>query len=116
MRFTFENQDYYLEFQRQHKNVKLTRRFKDASGQEHRVVKEVKSRFPYTTARLLQRIVGLEKPALIHEYTVGCVPADKYSHEKGRLEALRGLTDKIVTVGLKKALWDAYNGRIPKKG
>jgi len=100
MKFDFAGTTYFLEFQRNHRTVKFNRQ-----GTQH----IIKSKYPYTTVRLLVAKPG-EKPGLIEEATVGCCPADPYSNELGRIMALRKLT-KPFSKELRRAVWQAYQAR-----
>lgn len=102
MRFQFAGDTYSLEFSRQHRTVSVTRNGK---------VERVRSKYPFTTASL--ESVGKlgTKSVVIASHTVGCAPTDKYSNAEGRLAALRGLTDKIDSKGLRTAMWQAYVNR-----
>ena len=100
MKFQFAGTTYFLEFQRDHKKVKLHRQGKS---------EEIRSKYPYTTARLLVAKEG-EKPGLIDEAVVGCSPTDPYSNESGRVMALRALT-KPFSKELRRAVWQAYQLR-----
>ncbi len=106
MRFQHQGKLYRLEFERQYRNLKITR---------NGVTKEVRSKYPYTTAKLLQLRVG-EEPLIVGKATVGCCPTDAYSNELGRRQALRQLTFALAkrdktSKDLRTAFWNAYLNR-----
>lgn len=112
MTFTFAGDTYRIEFQRQHKQVPLTREGR---------TKTVKSRHPYTTARLIKLLPDTQdgKPvlrrSLFVEAEVGCAKMDTFSKEEGRKAALRLLCVKLgiatAPKSLNKVIWDTYLNR-----
>lgn len=99
MRFTFNGSEYSIEFKREFKEIT---RF---NGEV------VKSRFPYTTVTLFK---GAKKAEVaVRTATVGAFYAEKeFTHEKGRLYALRSISRSMNNErDLKKALWKAYISR-----
>jgi len=113
MRFTFDGKTYVLEFERSYKNVE---RYKQ------RQKLNIRSTFPYTTAILSERIGEyLPQHKEVARTTVGCFPGsvygggDSYSHNKGRLHALKDLSIVLRKQGYSKAfneaLWNAYENR-----
>lgn len=93
---------YYLEFQRNRKQLKLKRKDKEV---------EITSKYPYTTARLFRTQTGDTVKELLAEHTVGCVPIDNYSNESGRISALQGMS-KLLPRELRVAVWNAYHRRL----
>jgi hypothetical protein len=103
MKFEHDGKTYFLEFQRQKKVISINRKGTKI---------EEESRYPFTTAKLLV-VTESPLPTKLYEHTVGCCPTDEYSNEKGRIEALRGVSQQIPkeNKGLRKAMWGAYTGR-----
>lgn len=110
--FAFGDKTFKLEFERKHEEVDLVRR---TAG-----VKKVKSRYPYTIAKLYIVPTSGNPPTLMHQAKVGCAPIDHYSHAAGRLHALKLLSkvlrtqlrnDKPYQQGLVAAMWEAYQNR-----
>ena len=113
MTFTFNGDTFRLEFQRQHKQIPLVR-----DGR----VKTVKSRFPYTTARLMKLFTETDadgkvtpRKTIFVEAEVGCAKMDKFSKEEGRKSALRLLCARLglakAPKDLNKLIWDTYLNR-----
>lgn len=110
MQFQFEGKTYRLEFQRDQKEIPLVRKGR---------VEKIKSKYPYTTVRLLE----IEKdrlPKMVESAQVGCAPFDNYTNERGRLEALRALTKRIYKskdldvlepIELVRIMWQTYTER-----
>jgi len=105
MRFTFEGKEYKLSFERRHKHVTLL--------QGNRKV-TVPSKYPYTTVTLYDRAPS-GAPSVLASATVGCAPTDSYSNEKGRLFALKELTNALrryrISKEFRTAMWHAYVNR-----
>ena len=117
MRFEFGGKTYFLEFQREHRDITTI---------HNGTAKTVKSTYPYTTARLLlQSAEPLKTPHdEIAKATVGCMPGDKYSNAAGRLFALRALTSRLRRMAerfggydreFREAMWKAYVERGKQK-
>lgn len=114
MRFTFgpDSAEHSLSFKRE------TRETIRYTGEV------IQSTFPFTTVTLFrQKAPKIEAtdtakavPAtwdVIREATVGAFYTDAYTHEKGRLAALRLLTSSMTNEkALKKAVWGAYMKRM----
>jgi len=102
MRFEYEGHTHFLEFQRQYKDVPVVRRG---------VTKVERSKYPYTTARVLRASDEAgKKPTELFSSTVGCLTTDKFSNEAGRIAALRSLTSNLP-LKLRVAVWQVYNDR-----
>jgi hypothetical protein len=105
MKFYYEGKTYRLEFERNYQQVSVR-----IEGQ----LQKIRSTYPYTSAKLYETPIG-EVPKLVLIRTVGCLPTDKYSNEKGRLFALRGLSRALNKLkypkGLIAAIWLAYRNR-----
>ena len=117
MRFEFGGKTYFLEFQREHRDITTI---------HNGTAKTVKSTYPYTTARLLlQSAEPLKTPHdEVAKATVGCMPGDKYSNAAGRLFALRALTSRLRRMAerfggydreFREAMWKAYVERGKQK-
>ena len=117
MRFEFGGKTYFLEFQREHRDITTI---------HNGTTKTVKSTYPYTTARLLlQSAEPLKTPHdEVAKATVGCMPGDKYSNAAGRLFALRALTSRLRRMAerfggydreFREAMWKAYVERGKQK-
>lgn len=104
MNFAYENRRYRIEFQRDKKRL------------QRPGTPEV-SRFPYTTARLLEFDEVAKEYKVVASASVGCWHKEpRFTREEGRLKALRKLTDKLPT-DLKPRLWETYHNRfteVPK--
>lgn len=103
MRFTFNGKDYSLGFQRNTQSVKVMRDGKEST---------VPSKYPYTTVTLYER-TSPSTSGVIAQATVGCIPSDPYSNEKGRLYALRALNQmlfrsQVYDEKFREAMWKAY--------
>lgn len=103
MRFNYNGAEHQIDFKREHKEVTI-----QATG------KIVQSTHPYTTVTISQWFDdGVVKGwKTIRTATVGTFSGDKFTHEGGRLNALR-LVSKSMTneKGFKKAIWKAYTTR-----
>lgn len=127
MKFTHGGINYFLEFERKHKSVTtfekviVVKESTDAAGKVTRKEKRenrqktVPSKYPFTTARLLEAR-GEKVPNRLAQGVVGCLPSDAFSHEKGRLAALKELSYVLrkqnnAPEGLLHALWDSYLSR-----
>lgn len=97
MQFEWNGRPYVLEFERQYREG-------------------FKTRYPYTTARVLE-IINPQETKVVREYSVGCHFKDQFTYEDGRRAALRmALFDDprakknpmALDKGLKTAAWDAY--------
>lgn len=110
MYFSFEGKEYQVSFYRSHKQIDL---FKNGQKQT------IKSKFPYTRVSLYE-VTPNSVPRLIAAETVGCSHTDKYSHNKGRIAALRELTRTLrlksdYSWEFREALWEAYKNRATQK-
>ncbi len=119
MKFTFEGKEYYLQFERDHKNVEV---FKQR--QKH----IIKSTHPYTTVRLYElmpSVGGVSTKLSVAAATVGCFPGtalrpgDFYTNSKGRLHAMKDLSLTLSRMKFPKqfvkAMWQAYDSRAGKQ-
>ncbi len=107
MRFSYEGQDFSIEFERQNREVKYE------DGSSHGV--RAPSTKPHTTVRLIitpPTIEGVVSAGHIvfRTATVGCWHKDRFSLEKGRIHALRAV-GRTLTKGFRTAMWAAYTNR-----
>ena len=101
MRFTFNGEQYALEFKR------IPREFTDPRDGLRKL-----SAKPYTTVNLLQFDGNGQNPAIFRTGTVGCWWRDNYSLEKGRLGAMKLMTKgNSLSKEFKQAVWLAYFNR-----
>lgn len=107
MKFSVAGVNYELEFTRSHRQV--------PSGFDHEKKEQifVPSRFPYTTVKVF-RVRKEQKPEVWRETTVGAHWSEVYTHERGRLHALR-LVSKTLNKAFKKAMWESYVNRKNRK-
>jgi hypothetical protein len=80
----------------------------------------IPSKYPYTTVTLYERTEPTTS-RILFSATVGCLPTDSYSNERGRLYALRALHGFLVAANkrdpkqygkdFRTALWRAYTQR-----
>ena len=114
MRFTYKDKEYSINFQREHKLVRV-----GVIGDEDIYTK---SKHVYTTVLLLEHSISKkswwiawrrnnEKPVVYRTATVGCHRRDKPSNERGRVNALRNIT-KTLPKDMIPLMWDAYHDRI----
>lgn len=115
MRFTHEGRTYVIEFQREY-------RMKDALVLQEDGTEKIESvpatRYPDTTAYVLEvkpstadatGDTGKEERVPYRSYRVGCWHRDGFTLERGRLNALRGITrSNSLSYNFKQALWNAY--------
>lgn len=127
MKFKYNDDTYIIEFQRTFKERKfLSPREKKelaaviekqkAEGKEP-VGKKFYTKYPQTTVRLIRNKVNALPGEVFREATVGCntVKHDKFTLDKGRVEALRKITPTLDK-GFRHAMWTAYSNRFPHKG
>lgn len=104
MRFFFRGSEYSIEFARKTRDVTV-----QSTG------KIVKSRFPYTTVNILKLEpgpTGLRTWTIVRSATVGTFSTDTFTHEGGRLNALRNISRSMTNEKeFKKAIWAAYTKR-----
>lgn len=104
MKFTVNGNEYVIEFERQFRQIH--------SGYDHAKNEPIfkRSRYPYTTVRIIENRKGAFPGKVYREATVGAHYTEAFSLEKGRLNALR-LVSKTLDKPFKKALWTAYMER-----
>lgn len=104
MKFEFAGRTYALDFTRKKQEVTIVR---DGKSQT------IQSKYPYTTVILYEKTTGA--PVVVNKATVGCIPSDTYSNEKGRLAALKDLTEILrrsqYPEEFRRAMWNAYTNR-----
>lgn len=103
MKFHFRGAEYSIEFKREHKEVTI-----------HATGEVVTSKYPYTTARVVRTTTngGLTNREVVRTATVGALKGDTFTHEGGRLAALRAVTRSMTDEkDFKKAMWKAYTSR-----
>lgn len=105
MRFDHDGKTYALDFQRDYKLIRL--------GEINGEVLTAPSRYPYTTARVLE----VDQALPVYEWpvyrtaTVGCWHKEPvFRLERGRLHALR-LLSRTLNREMKVKVWDTYMGR-----
>ena len=107
MTFGHEGYMYLIDFQREHKSVRVgvTPEGEDVFAP---------SRFPYTTVNLFRMTIPVDpingKMELYRTATVGAWHKEKFTLEKGRIHALRSVSTTLPK-DLKNKLWQAYMGR-----
>lgn len=110
MKFTYAGSQFQLEFERKYKLIVIRSR---VDGEP--CVENKRSKYPFTTARLLSLGATKEcQPIITSQVSVGCAPFDKFSYEEGRKQALRKLTQQIESKELRRAIWTAYQTRANK--
>lgn len=104
MKFEHNGRSYFVEFERQHKQIKQI----DDLGKE----REHTSTFPYTTVRLIEVVPGAKDKMIYRSATVGCWHKEGYgfTKETGRLRALRDVC-RTLSKEMKVKLWEAYHTR-----
>lgn len=102
MRFTVNDQIYTIEFQRQFIDVP------NPTNPEE----SFKSKYPSTTVKILEYKPDLKSKdwPIYAEATVNCLPTDAFSHESGRLYALKKIGYSLG-YGMRVAMWEAYHKR-----
>ena len=118
MRFTYENQMFLIEFERQHKE-------RPAHVQPKRLGETHSKKSVQTTAKIY-KITGPGKTdrEVFREYTVGHYYKDKFTFEGGRKAALTmalydaptkyggaALMGQTLTKDFRTAVWVAYHNR-----
>lgn len=106
MNFNFDGRKFKLTFEHQYRNINQQR-----SGR----IKTVRSKHPYTTAKLQQLAEGAGENVVIGVVSVGCYKLDKYDRKLGNYYAIvklgKFLQDAKQPKELRRALWRAYWNR-----
>ena len=108
MRFQVDGTTYALDFQREHKYVHVPYPKQTKGG--NKIMETKRSTHPYTTVRVVvvDDSVPPKQWKTAFEATVGCWhKEDKFTIEKGRLEALRKI-NRIIPPDMKSPMWNAY--------
>ena len=110
MKFTYEGQQYLIEFCRERYNL---RKFDKGNDYPFQLV--IKSKHPYTTVNIMlmeepRSATSKGKVSVYRSATVGCYHKDRYTHEQGRITALREV-GRTLPKEFKGAMWDAYRNR-----
>lgn len=117
MKFNWEGKNYILEFERQHKDV-IVGPYDEATG----IGRKVKSKYPYTTVRVVEVGANGRDKTIFRTATVGCWHREAATYSRGngfkeisRLRALNMVT-KTLPKSMKKLMWNAYLNRDKKDG
>lgn len=109
--FTYAGNEYCLDFRRDHKRVRVLDKLASS-----KVWRWETSRHPYTTVylSLIEKEIPSKFWVVKHQAEVGVSQEDVYSHEMGRIYALRKLTP-FLPKEMRRAMWECYMGRKPKR-
>lgn len=102
MKYAYNGNEYTIEFKREHKTVTVFDAYGNAAA--------FKSKHPYTTVTLYRQATTDPIKQIYRTATVGAYWQDAYTHEEGRLAALRAIS-KTLTKESRKPLWEAYINR-----
>lgn len=118
MKFEFADQQYEIEFERQHKQRTLKKGEMGVNKDGILVTEgEIPCTFPHTTARIVY--IPPEVPGVVsagkvvfRTWTVGGHHRDNFTREDGRINALRGICKgRSLNREFKEAIWNAYFSR-----
>ena len=102
MKFEHEGATYFLDFQRDYKQVEV--------GNTAGEVVRTASHYPSTTVILWKQRENPLAPELYRTATVGCWHKDTFTLEKGRLNAMR-LMSRTLSKEMKRKMWASYMNR-----